>query len=200
MDAAAWNERYAGTELVWTAEPNRFVVEQLADDGPGTALDLACGEGRNAVWLAGRGWSVRAVDFAEAAIVKGRQLAGRAGVDVNWVVADVTRYDPRATFDLVLMSYLHLPWPTFVTTLAKAVQALAPGGTLLVVGHHLDNLVGGVGGPQDASVLQDPDAIAAAGREAAGVEVVEAARVERPVLVDGHERIAVDSLVRLRRR
>lgn len=142
MDASAWNDRYAGTELVWTAEPNRFVVDQFAAAGPGTALDLACGEGRNAVWLAGRGWSVRAVDFAEAGIVKGRQLAVAAGVDVNWVVADVTRYDARATFELVLMAYLHLPWPAFVPTLAKAIQALAAGGTLLVVGHHVDNLEG----------------------------------------------------------
>src|SRR2546430_7187246 len=64
MDAAEWDQRYAGTELVWSAEPNRFVAAELADLPPGRALDLAAGEGRNSVWLAERGWAVTAVDFS----------------------------------------------------------------------------------------------------------------------------------------
>src|SRR4051812_50095966 len=76
MGAAAWDERCAATGLVWSAEPNRSVVAELADVRPGRALDLAAGEGRNAIWLAVRGWRVTAVDFSAVAIDKGRRLAG----------------------------------------------------------------------------------------------------------------------------
>ncbi|MGL5908624.1 MAG: class I SAM-dependent methyltransferase, partial [Phycicoccus sp.] len=89
MDAAAWDDRYAGSELLWTAEPNRFVVEQVGPLPVGTAVDLACGEGRNAVWLAGQGWRTTGVDFSATGLAKSRALAERARVDVRWVQHDV---------------------------------------------------------------------------------------------------------------
>ena len=70
MDRDDWNRRYAASDYVWTVEPNRFLVAEAGDLDPGRALDLACGEGRNAVWLAQWGWQVEAVDFAELLVNK----------------------------------------------------------------------------------------------------------------------------------
>jgi SAM-dependent methyltransferase len=154
MDRTEWDARYAAaSELVWTAQPNRFVVEELVGLPPGRALALAAGEGRNAVWLAGRGWRVTAVDFSQVALARGRQLANERGVEVTWVVADVRSYEPSpGGYDAVLEAYLHLPAGGMAGVLAHAAAALAPGGTLLVVGHDRANLSGGVGGPQDPTV------------------------------------------------
>ena len=92
---------------MWTAEPNRFAVAELQDLAPGRALDVAAGEGRNAVWLASRGWQVTAVDFSAAGLDKGRWLAQARGVTVDWVHADVRDYQPEAaSFQLVLVAYL----------------------------------------------------------------------------------------------
>jgi len=200
MDAAAWNARYAAADedLVWAVEPNLFVAAELSEDPlpPGIALDLGCGEGRHAVWLATRGWRVRAVDFAAEGVAKGRSLASRAAVDIDWVVADVVTDEPQAPVDLVLVAYLHLPWAEMATVLGRGVDALGPGGTLLAVGHHVDNVDHGVGGPQDVTVLHDHARMAAWADDRDDVDVVRAARVERPV----GAAVALDSVVRLRRR
>ena len=91
-----WNARYAQKELLWTAAPNRRFAEEVAGLAPGRALDLACGEGRNAVWLAERGWEVIGVDFSDVALAKATELAANRGVEVDWVVADVLDEDPVA--------------------------------------------------------------------------------------------------------
>ena len=128
MDPTAWNARYSADELVWSAEPNRFLPPEVDGLPVGRALDLACGEGRNAIWLARQGWQVVAVDFAEAGIAKGRRLAAAAGVDIDWVVADVTTYDPAGRFDLVIVFYLQLVAAELDETLRRAAAACAPGG------------------------------------------------------------------------
>ena len=100
MDAAAWDERYAATELVWSAGPNQFVEQELADLPPGRALDLACGEGRNARWLAERGWQVTAMDFSPVAIEKGRRLAEQLPTTsgrIDWQVGDALTRPCRPT-------------------------------------------------------------------------------------------------------
>ncbi len=90
MDADAWNARYDTAELVWSGEPNLFLPPEVADLEPGRALDLASGEGRNAVWLATQGWQVTAVDFSSVGAEKGARLAAERGVDVEFVVGDAT--------------------------------------------------------------------------------------------------------------
>jgi SAM-dependent methyltransferase len=127
---------------------------------PGTALDLGAGEGRHAVWLAGRGWSVTAVDFSAVGLDKGRAGAQRAGLDVDWVVADVRTWEPApgTTYDLVLAAYLHLG----DDVLARTRALIATGGRLVVVGHAKRNLVDGVGGPQDPALLHDEPGLRAA--------------------------------------
>lgn len=193
MDAAAWDRRYAETELVWGAEPNRFVAAEVADLTAGRALDLAAGEGRNALWLAGRGWRVTAVDFSPVAVDKGRRAARRAAVTVDWVCADVLAYRPPAGLDLVVVAYLHLPPAELAGVWARMAGALAPGGVLLAVGHDRTNLTDGTGGPQDPALLYDPAEIAAG---LAGLHIDRAERVRRPV--DG-DLSAVDALVRAHR-
>ena len=107
MDAEAWDERYAASELVWSREPNQFVASELADLPPGVAVDLAAGEGRNAIWLASRGWSATAVDFSQVALDKGARLA--EDLDVTWVCADATTWQAPRPVDLVVMAYFQVP-------------------------------------------------------------------------------------------
>ncbi len=202
MDAQYWNDRYGTDELVWKGDPNVFLSPEVAPLRPGRALDLACGEGRNAVWLAGQGWHVTGVDFAAAGLAKARRLAAARGVEVDWVCADVTEWEPEAAaYDLVVVFYLQLPGPERRAALTRAGRALAPGGILLVVGHDLSNLTDGVGGPQDPALLYTP-ADLRADLDAAGIDglVIERAeRVHRPVDVGGEPRTAVDRLVRAHR-
>ncbi|HET6690358.1 MAG TPA: class I SAM-dependent methyltransferase, partial [Miltoncostaeaceae bacterium] len=133
-----WDRRYAEPRLVWSAEPNRFLVEELAGLRPGMALDLACGEGRNAVWLARGGWDVTGVDFSGVAIGKARRMAAEAGVAARFVQADLAEHVPEASSaDLVVLMYLQVPEPLRTTVLRRAAAALRPGGTLLWVAHDL---------------------------------------------------------------
>ncbi len=141
MDRHEWNKRYAQKEFVWSIDPNRFVVLEVAGLQTGRALDLGCGEGRNAVWLAERGWHVTAVDFSAGGLQKARELARLRKVQVDWVLADVTGFQPpAASYDLVLICYLQLPAPERHAVMAHARDALVPGGTLLYIGHDLSNL------------------------------------------------------------
>jgi SAM-dependent methyltransferase len=198
MDAEAWDARYAGVELMWGVEPNRFVAEQLADLAPGRALDLACGEGRNAIWLAGRGWQVTAADFSAVAIERARELAASAGATVDWRVEDVVTWEPEPrAFDLVLVAYLQLPRDEREKVFAHAAAAVAPGGTFFYVAHDARNIADGHGGPQYPEVLcTAADVVAALG----GFDVLTAGEVLRPVaLPDGRTVHAIDTLVRATR-
>ena len=110
MDAAAWNARYDTPELIWKGEPNQFLPPAVAGLAPGRALDLACGEGRNAVWLAAQGWEVTGVDFADVGLAKARSLAAdhRRVPDLD----HRRRHHVGAAahrFDLVVVFYLQLP-------------------------------------------------------------------------------------------
>lgn len=194
-----WNRRYEGTELVWTARPNRFLVKEVADLPPGRALDLACGEGRHAVWLAELGWRVSAVDFSQVAIEKARLLAGARDVEVDWHVADLTAWQPAArSFDLVLVFYLQLPEDERRLVLRQAAEAVAPGGTFLLVGHDLRNLERGHGGPKSPEVLYTPEDVVA-DIDGSGLEIERAGPVDRTVDTPEGERVAIDALVRARR-
>jgi SAM-dependent methyltransferase len=190
-----WNERYSQPGHLWSARPNRFLVAEVSGLAPARALDLACGEGQNAVWLAERGWDVVGVDFADVAIAKGRERVAREGVGVELLVADLLEYEPEpAAFDLVLLLYFHLPPDELRVVLSRAAAALAPGGTLLAIGHDRTNIEEGVGGPSDPAILYTPDEIAA---ELPGLEIEKAERVLRDV--PRADRPAIDALVRARR-
>lgn len=191
-----WNRRWAGERAHASTAPSEFLVAEVAALPPGIALDLACGAGRNAVWLARHGWRVTGVDFSSTALAMARDLAARQGVAVEWIEADaVTWIPPRQAFDLVCVLYLQLPADERRTALAHAAAAVRPGGTLLVVGHDLLNLTEGSGGPTQADVLFTPDDVIA---EIGDLEVEKAGRVRRAVAESG-ARDAVDALVRARR-
>ena len=190
-----WDARYAAVENLWAAKPNRFLVAEVGDLEPGRALDLACGEGQNAIWLATLGWRVTGVDYSEVAIAKARARAERDGVDVDFVCADLVTYEPDArAFDLVLVLYLHIPSAQRAAIHANAAAGVGPGGTFLLLGHDLTNLTDGVGGPSDPDILYTADEIAT---ELTGLEIEKATVVLRDVV--GQERDAIDTIVRARR-
>ncbi len=161
MDAAEWDRRYAEARQ-WSIEPNRTAAELTAGLPPGRALDVGAGEGRMALWLAGGGWGVEALDFSAVGLRRGQENAP-PGAQVTWRVEDVLTADlGSAEFDLVLVLYLHLPRGRLVDVLARAAAAVHPGGHLLVLGHDRENLTRGIGGPQDPDVLYDPELLGAA--------------------------------------
>ena len=197
MEREDWNAKHAEGGILFGVEPNRFLVAEVEDLPPGRALDVACGAGRNAVWLASRGWSVTGVDFSDVALENARALAAERGVEVEWVRGDVREWQaPERAFDLVAVLYLQLPAGERWAVLARAAAAVAPGGTLFVVGHDLENLNGGHGGPKDPAVLFTPDDVAG---ELPGLRIEKAERVLRPVETDDGEAQAIDALVRARR-
>jgi SAM-dependent methyltransferase len=158
MRAEDWDERYAERQQ-WSAEPNALIAELLVGLPPGDAVDLAAGEGRHALWLSGLGWGVTAVDFSDVGLVRGR---AQPGADrVTWVTADVTTWWARpASLDLVLVAYLHLPEAETTALFTRAVGWLRPGGRLLVLGHDVENITAGVGGPQEPAILHSVDRLA----------------------------------------
>jgi SAM-dependent methyltransferase len=197
MRATDWNRKYDERPLVWGAEPNRHVAAELASLRPGRALDLACGEGRNAIWLAGLGWEVTGVDFADVAVARGLARAAGLGLAVDLRVGDVLSAEIAAsTYDLVLLCYLQLPPHERRAVVERASTALAPGATFLLVAHDARNLAEGTGGPSNPEVLWSA-ADATGPLEAAGLEIEKAGTIARTV-VDA-ERPAIDTLVRARR-
>ncbi len=193
MQKSDWDARYAAKDLVWGRDPNRFVAEALADAEPGRALDLACGEGRNAIWLASLGWQVTGVDFSDVAIERARKLAEARSLQVDWQVADVTRFcDDAGARTLAVIAYLQVPRKDRRAALAGAAAALAKGGRLFMIGHALRNLEAGYGGPSSPDVLWDPDALCQ-DVEAAGLRVERCEEVERPVETDDGPRVAIDT-------
>ena len=190
-----WDARYAAVENLWAVKPNRFLVAEVSDLPPGRALDVACGEGQNAIWLATLGWDVTGVDYSDVAIAKAKARAEREGVRAEFIRADLVEYEPEhQAYDLVAILYLHIPSSQRAAVHAKAARALAPRGTLVLLGHDLSNLSDGVGGPSDPDILYTADEIAA---ELPGLVIEKATTVLRDV--HGEERDAIDTLVRARR-
>lgn len=193
MDAQAWDEKYRGRDVAAGAPPNGAVVEFATSLPPGRALDLACGEGRNAVWLASRGWRVDAVDFSAVALTAAVRVASGATASIRerlqWVHADVTDLTLEPQYDLVLLSYLHLSPPERAALLARIHTALKHEGILVIVGHHRDNVEHGVGGPQDVEILYSAEDLVSELSDELAVETAET----RPRVVD--DAVALDALV-----
>jgi SAM-dependent methyltransferase len=212
VDASVWDQRYASAELVWSATPNAVVARETADLPAGHALDLASGEGRNAIWLAERGWRVTAVDFSAVATQRARRLAAERLGDhadrLEALTADLMSWTPEpGGADLAVLAYLQLGAAERRRAHRLAADALAPGGTFLVVAHHSDNLTDGVGGPQDPTVLFT-EADVVADLDGTGLVVDRAERVERMVATEGSDAhhaygepdaVALDVLVRAHR-
>ena len=190
MEREDWDRRWEERSHHCHDDPVGVLADEVGSLPPGRALDLGCGAGRAAVWLAEHGWRVTGVDYSEVAL----QLARERRADLDWVLADVRAYEPeRAAFDLVLVLYVHLPSAERRSLLTRAAAALAPGGTLIVLGHDVDNIGTGAPGPSNPDVLYTRDGIA---RELAELEIVKADRLTRTAA----EAEAVDTLVTARAR
>jgi len=137
-DARSWDERYtARGAAMWSGAPNGTFAAELDGVAPGRALDVGCGEGADAIWLAERGWRVTAVDISAVAVERARRAAKAAGVEVDWRCADVLVDPPAGPFDLVSVQYPALLVAAGHHAVRRLLDAVAPGGTLLAVGHEL---------------------------------------------------------------
>ena len=159
---------------------------------PGEAIDLAAGEGRNAVWLADRGWKVTAVDFSEVGLTKARRLAGDRGVEIETITADATTWEPESPVDLVVLAYLQLPSDVQESVLRRVAGWVRPSGTVFVIAHDRSNVADGYGGPSVEDVCYDVERTSAA---LAPLEIDRAEVVERRVDTPDGERVALDTLV-----
>jgi len=205
LDEELWDERYRSRPALWSGEPNRHLVGEAAELEPGLALDVGCGEGADAIWLARRGWRVDGVDVSGVALRRAAEHADRAGAEIagriTWLHENLTAWDPgRGRYDLVSAQYMHLPPPERDVLFRGLAEAVAPGGTLLIVGHHPTDLQTTVPRPPrrelfftgaDVVALLDPD----------GWDVVTEAAVARSVTdPDGRAVTVHDTVVRARRR
>ncbi|MDL4775953.1 MULTISPECIES: class I SAM-dependent methyltransferase [Thermomonosporaceae] len=132
-----WDGRYSESHHLWSGKPNAALIREVSDLKPGTALDLGCGEGADAIWLARRGWRVTATDISGVALERAAGHAASAGVAVDWRRHDLGASFPGGTFDLVSAHFLHSPGGLMPreAILRSAAAAVAPGGVLLIVGH-----------------------------------------------------------------
>ena len=138
--AAKWDTRYSERDgAMWSGRPNGRLVAEVAELTPGRALDVGCGEGADAIWLAQRGWTVTAIDISEVAVSRARDAAGLAGATVEWVCGDAlqTPFPPRS-FDVVSMQYPAMPKAAGEAAVHGLLDTVRPGGLLLAVYHDLD--------------------------------------------------------------
>jgi SAM-dependent methyltransferase len=197
-----WDERHKAGDFEGRG-PNPTLVAALsglASQGirPGRALELACGSGTNAVWIASQGWRTTAVDWSPVGLDNGRAKAEAAGVDVEWLERDLFAWSPPArSFDLVVIVYLHFPLHERGPVYERAAAAVAPGGRLVVVGHHRLQEGEGIPGP-DPDRLFTPAEIASPLQAADDELELERADVMRHVPPPGHG--SIDALIVLRRK
>jgi SAM-dependent methyltransferase len=195
MSNEQWDARYAASPSVWSITPNEFVVEFLSDMPAGKVIDLAGGEGRNALWLAGRGWQAEVADFSQVALEKFTARAAEEGLSEHCfaTLADATTETAYALApaDLGLIAYLQIDAAGLSDAIASLTQALAPGATLFGVWHERDNLTHGFGGPQVPEMLPTEDELRTAS-ERAGLNIQTLEKRERNFETDGIPRLGID--------
>ncbi|WP_304452295.1 cyclopropane-fatty-acyl-phospholipid synthase family protein [Nocardiopsis sp. YSL2] len=203
MGADFWNERYLTKDRIWSGRPNRQLVAEAADLAPGRALDVGSGEGADSVWLAERGWRVTAVDISTVALERAGAHARERGDSVadriTWRQADLTEWTPpEASFDLVSAQFMHLRPEPMVRLVGALAAAVAPGGHLLVVGHHPADVENGVPRPPHPEMFYTADDLAALLPGTGWTVVVGEARANSQTL-DGRVYEVTDAVLRARR-
>jgi SAM-dependent methyltransferase len=143
----AWDERYRTKPEIWSGNPNAALVAEAAGLRPGTALDAGAGEGADALWLAARGWKVTAADISSVAIQRAAKRADERGLAIDWLHADLAKAPAPGTYDFVTAHFLHVPKAEQQPLFRHLAAGVAPGGTLLVVGHD----------PSDMAKMPRPD-------------------------------------------
>lgn len=157
-----WDDRFSAENYIYGTEPNDFLRHNVASLPKGKILSLAEGEGRNAVFLAQQGYEVTAVDASNVGLEKARKLAKEKGVDIEFVHADLTQFDPgEAQWDGVISIFCPLPPEARQTFYRKILAGLKPGGVFLLEAYRPDQIHYGTGGGRDISVMQSKDSLLA---------------------------------------
>ncbi|TDO32051.1 class I SAM-dependent methyltransferase [Paractinoplanes brasiliensis] len=200
-DEHAWDARYAESHRIWSGKPNVVLVREVSDLPAGRALDLGCGEGGDAIWLAQRGWQVTAVDISGVAVERARQHAAERGAGtIDFQKRDLAADFPEGQYDLVSAQFLH-HWGPFdrESVLRRAAAAVAPGGVLLIEGH-MDT--GPVRRPEHDSMppLPGPGEVVESLQLDDGWEVLLAEAHPREQVIDGVTHHRTDNTVKVRRR
>lgn len=206
--AERWDHKYSARDGVWSGQANPVLREVAAWLAPGKALDVGCGEGGDAIWLAEHGWKVVGLDLSSVALEHAAGAASERGVGerCTWVVGDVTDgsiasgLGTDAGFDLVTSHYVHEPVEVREAAWVAGADLTAPGGILLVVGHHPDDEPPPGRGPRDPSVLFTPEEVAEALASAGGVDVETCETRERSVVGPDGPTTRRDTVVVARRR
>jgi 2-polyprenyl-3-methyl-5-hydroxy-6-metoxy-1,4-benzoquinol methylase len=196
-----WDERYGSADRLWSGQPNPQLVAQTTDLAPGDALDAGCGEGADAIWLASRGWTVTAVDVSAVALDRASAHAAAEGVSVRWQREDLLTWVPEPDrFDLVTAQFMHLPNREVQSLHAGLAAAVRPGGTLLIVAHHPDDLHVNVGRTGRASLFPSAEQLAAM-LDPGSWEVLVATAIGRTATdLDGQPVTVKDTVLRAARR
>lgn len=200
-----WDERYQSAEQLFSGRPNSQLAAQTAGLRPGLALDAGSGEGADAIWLARHGWAVTAVDVSAVALRRAAGIAAAAGEEIagriSWQREDLRSWAPESgRFDLVTAHFMYLPPAELDDLHRRLADAVRPGGTLLLVGHHPDDLHANAGRQGPAELLWSAPELAAL-LDPARWEIVVATAVARPATdTDGHPAHVQDTVLRALRR
>jgi SAM-dependent methyltransferase len=200
FEQSSWDERYGGEGRIWSGRPNAVLAQEASTLTPGRAVDLGCGEGGDAIWLAERGWQVTAADFSEAGLARAAAHAADRGVAdrVEWRQADLRTWRPDGEqWDLVTSHFLHLLDHGMLEATRRMADAVAPGGTLLVVGHHPDDEHTGLRWSMPGVMFTAEELAPAVDPEQFDVQ---AEARERRETRDGVEHVVTDAVLRARRR
>ena len=196
-----WDERYRSRSQLWSGKPNRHLVIHVSELGGGTALDVGCGEGADAIWLAGRGWQVTALDVSTVALERGAAHAAEAGADIarriDWLHEDLLTWkgpEPDS-YDLVSAQFMHLPKGHRESLFRRLAASVSPGGILLIVGHHPSDLQPDV--PREMAALRFTATEVAALLDPHEWEIIVNASVERSII--GPRGHTLDAVLQARR-
>lgn len=175
-----WDERYATEEYAYGKLPNEFLAENHGTIPPGCILSVAEGEGRNAVFLAGRGYSVTAVDGSAVGLAKARKLASESGVTIDTVHADLSDFEiGEGQWDGIISIFCPLPSALRMTVHRRIVAGLRPGGIFLLEAYRPEQVQYGTGGGKDTDTMQTLDSLS---RELSGLKFLRLAAVERNIV------------------
>jgi SAM-dependent methyltransferase len=194
FEQPSWDERYAGDGRTWSGRPNAVLVAEAGGLAPGRAVDLGCGEGGDSIWLAGRGWQVTGIDFSSAGLAPAAAHASEAGVEgIDWRQADLRTWTPGGEqWDLVTSHFLHLLDAGMLEATRRMAEAVAPGGTLLVVGHHPEDAHTGLRWSMPGVLFTAEDLAPALDRDRFDVRVEARRRTEAH---DSQEHAATDAVL-----
>jgi SAM-dependent methyltransferase len=199
-----WDERYGSADQIFSGTVNPHLATTAGPLSPATALDVGCGEGADAIWLAARGWRVTGADVSTVALRRAARQAAEAGPAVAdriaWQQADVLSWEPPPlSYDLVAAHFVHLPRPALTALHRRLAAAVRPGGTLLIVGHHPSDLETSMGRPHLPQLMFTAEEVAAT-LDPAGWEIAAGAPARPAVDPDGRSIVIHDAVLRAVRR